>query len=153
VSGRILAIDPGERRIGIALSDPTGTIASPHSVIDRRTQDEGSEIRSICDEYDVERIVVGLPLHLRGGEGGSAEMARRLAAVAAEATGLPVELVDERFTTKTAEAALLEGDVGRAKRKELRDKVAAAVLLQGYLDAKRDRGHADDDRADGPSTV
>ena len=133
---RILGLDPGERRVGVALSDPTGTIASPHSVIDRRSVELAEAVRTLCTEHDVERIVVGLPTGLSGVEGPSAEAARAVGAAVAEATGLLVEYQDERFTTVTAEAALLEGGVRRAKRRDVRDKVAAAVILQTYLDRK-----------------
>jgi putative Holliday junction resolvase len=141
---RILGLDPGERRIGVALSDPTGTIASPHSVIDRRAVDPAAAVRALCIENDVERIVVGLPTSLSGGEGPAAAAARAFATLVAEATGLPMEYQDERFTTVTAETALLEGGVSRAKRRDVRDKVAAAVILQTYLDRK-------DMSGDGPS--
>ncbi len=144
MSGRILGLDPGKRRIGIALSDPSGTIATPHAVIDRRRADFTSELRSLCDEYDVEMIVVGLPLTLAGDEGASAEMARSVASAAEQATGLAVHLVDERLTSVTAEAALIEGKVRRSERKETRDKVAAAVLLQGYLDRRNQDGQPTD---------
>jgi putative Holliday junction resolvase len=133
---RILGLDPGERRVGVALSDPTGTIASPHSVIDRRSANLADAVRALCEEHGVERIVVGLPTGLSGVEGPSAKAARTVGAAVAEATGLPVEYQDERFTTVTAEAALLEGGVRRAKRRDVRDKVAAAVILQTYLDRK-----------------
>jgi putative Holliday junction resolvase len=133
---RILGLDPGERRVGVALSDPTGTIASPHSVIDRRSVEVAEAVRMLCDEHDVEQIVVGLPTGLSGVEGPSAKAARAVGDALAEATGLPVEYQDERFTTVTAEAALLEGGVRRAKRRDVRDKVAAAVILQTYLDRK-----------------
>ena len=134
---RILGLDHGERRIGVAISDATGTIASPHSVIDRRADDVAETLQSVIAEYDVERIVVGLPLHLSGDEGASAQAARAFADTLAEETGLPVALQDERFTTVTAEGALLEGGVRRRQRREVRDKVAAAVMLQGYLDSMR----------------
>ena len=133
---RILGLDPGERRVGVALSDPTGTIASPHSVIDRRSVELTEAVRMLCEEHDVERIVVGLPTGLSGVEGPSAKAARTVGDAVAKATGLPVEYQDERFTTVTAEAALLEGGVRRAKRRDVRDKVAAAVILQTYLDRK-----------------
>ncbi|MEA2022906.1 MAG: Holliday junction resolvase RuvX [Actinomycetota bacterium] len=133
---RILGLDPGERRIGVALSDPTGTIASPHSVIDRRSVKLADAVRALCEEHGVERIVVGLPTGLSGVEGPSAKAARTVGTAVAEATGLPVEYQDERFTTVTAEAALVEGGVRRAKRRDVRDKVAAAVILQSYLDRK-----------------
>jgi len=141
---RILGLDHGERRIGVALSDPTGTIASPHSVIDRRGDDVAGALRSLIDEYGVELIVVGLPLQLSGEEGISAQAARAFADDVAEESGLPVALQDERYTTVTAEEALLEGGVRRRRRREVRDKVAAAVMLQSYLDSRRsddDNGH------------
>jgi len=133
---RILGLDPGERRIGIALTDPDGVIASPHSVIDRRNRDVADELRRICEESDVALIVVGLPTGLSGKAGPAVDAARAVADLAAGATGLPVVFQDERFTTVTAEAALLEGGVKRKKRRDVRDKVAAAVILQGYLDRK-----------------
>ena len=134
---RVLGLDHGERRIGVAVSDATGTIATPHSVIDRRGIDVSEVLRSVIDEYDIEVIVVGLPLHLSGDEGASAQSARAFAESVAEATGLPVALQDERYTTVTAEGALIEGGVRRRERRKIRDKVAAAVMLQGYLDSKR----------------
>ena len=137
MSGRILALDPGERRIGLALSDPTGIIASPYAVIDRRTDDVAQRLQRICRDEDVSRIVVGLPVTLDGREGQAAAAARELARLAAEATDLDVILHDERFSTVTAEQALLEGGMRRAERREVRDKVAAAVLLQSYLDGER----------------
>jgi putative Holliday junction resolvase len=97
-------------------------------------------VRTLCDEHDVERIVVGLPTGLSGVEGPSAKAARIVGDAVGEATGLPVEYQDERFTTVTAEAALLEGGVRRAKRRDVRDKVAAAVILQTYLDRKEPPG-------------
>jgi putative Holliday junction resolvase len=140
---RVLGLDHGERRIGVALSDATGTIATPHSVIDRRGGDVVETLRLLVTEYAVEFVVVGLPLQLSGEEGASARSARAFADKIAEATGLPVSLHDERFTTVTAEEALIEGGVRRRERREVRDKVAAAVMLQGYLDRKR---RDDDDR-------
>ncbi len=137
---RILGLDPGERRVGVALSDPTGTIASPHSVIDRRSVELADAVRMLCEENDVQRIVIGLPTGLSGVEGPSAKAARAMGNAVADATGLSVEYQDERFTTVTAEAALLEGGVRRSKRRDVRDKVAAAVILQTYLDRKEPPG-------------
>lgn len=141
---RVLGLDHGERRIGVAVSDATGTIASPHSVIDQRGGDVFERLRSLIAEYEVELVVVGLPLQLSGEEGTSARSARAFADTVTEATGLPVALQDERFTTVTAEDALIEGGVRRRERREVRDKVAAAVMLQGYLDGRR----RDDDDGD-----
>ncbi len=135
--GRVLGIDPGEVRIGTALSDPLGMIATPHTVIDRTQVHPIDAIREIVDEYEVSVIVVGLPTQLDSREGQSAQRARRLGEAVAEATGVPVVYVDERFTSVQAEQALLEAGVRRDTRRATRDKVAAALLLQGYLDSRR----------------
>lgn len=142
---RVIGLDPGSKRIGVALSDATGTIASPHTVIDRSGEDVAARLRTLCAEYEVERIVVGLPLHLSGREGPAVEEARALAELAREATGLPLDMHDERFTTVTAENVLVEAGVRRRKRREIRDMVAATVLLQSYLDMRS----RDDDRRGG----
>jgi putative Holliday junction resolvase len=131
---RYLGIDPGERRIGVALSDPLGIIAQPHIVLDRRRGSVLEEIRAMCAEYGVAKIVIGLATSLTGAEGSAAGRARELGDEIAEATGCEVVFFDERFTTVQAEAALLEGGMKRRKRRETVDKVAAAVMLQGYLD-------------------
>lgn len=135
---RVLGLDPGTRRIGVALSDATGTIAAPHSVIDRRTADVDEALRRLVEEHEVELIVVGLPVSLSGVEGPSAEAARVFADSVADATGLPIVLQDERFTTVIAEGALIEGGVGRGERRRKRDQVAAAVMLQSFLDRSTD---------------
>jgi putative pre-16S rRNA nuclease len=131
---RIMGIDPGERRIGVALSDPLGIIAQPHSVLDRSYGDLLERLRDLAEEHDVTQIVVGLPVSLSGSESGSTAAARRLADSIETAIGLPVVLHDERFTSVEAERALLAGDVSRAGRRAKRDMVAAAVMLQSYLD-------------------
>jgi len=152
---RILGLDPGERRIGVALSDPLGIIAQPHSVIDQRQQDVAAELRRLVDQEGVTRIVVGLPVSLDGTERRAAQRARDFGAVVAAATGIRPVFADERFTTKLAERALLEGGVRRAERKTSRDKVAAAVMLQGYLDGpyarERSQTEAEGDGAGGVS--
>ncbi len=136
ILSRVLGLDPGERRIGVALSDSIGMIAQPHVVLDRREVDALEEIRRICADYEVETVVIGLPRSLSGGEGPSAAMARELAAAVGEVTGCEIEFFDERFTTVQAESALLEGGMRRRKRRETVDKVAAAMMLQGYLDTR-----------------
>ncbi len=133
---RFLGLDPGERRIGVALSDAIGIIASPHVVLDRRTTDVLEAIRGICTEYEVTTIVVGLPTSLSGEEGAAAEKARFFGNQIGEATGYEIVFFDERFTTVQAESALLEGGVSRRRRREKIDMVAAAVMLQGYLDRR-----------------
>ena len=134
---RILGLDPGSRRIGVALSDPTGTIATPLTVLDADAPDLARRLRELVAEHAVERIVVGRPTGLSGAPTAATESADRFAEFVAEATGLRVDRVDERFTTVIAERAMLEGDASRRKRRARRDQVAAAVLLQGYLDASR----------------
>jgi putative Holliday junction resolvase len=142
VTGRVLGLDPGQRRIGVAISDASRTIASPVRYIDAMAADVAQELRVICDEYEVTAVVIGLPVNLDGSEGPSAIAARGFAAMVSEATGLDVEFQDERFTSLTAEAALIEGGVSRKGRKEKRDQVAAAVMLQSFLDR---RSHDADD--------
>ena len=137
MTGRIIGLDPGERRVGIAVADPTGTIASPERYIDTATEEPEAAIADLCRELGVATIVIGLPVALDGREGPSAQAARTLGAKVEQATGITVEYHDERFTSVTAEHALISGGVRRKKRKEKRDQVAAAVMLQGYLDARR----------------
>ncbi|MDJ0925006.1 MAG: Holliday junction resolvase RuvX [Acidimicrobiia bacterium] len=133
--GRVIGLDPGERRIGVALSDPLGIIAQPHVVLDRRADDVLRAIRDICVEHDVEKVVIGLPRGLSGIEGSAAEKARSFGAQVGEETGCEIVFFDERFTTVQAEAALLESGMRRRRRREKVDKVAAAMMLQGYLDS------------------
>lgn len=134
----IMGLDPGGRRIGVALSDPTGLLASAHSVLRRTTLDRDLEaLRTIASENDVGLVVVGLPLHLSGREGGEAEKAREFALRVGEALGLPIEMVDERLSSVEAERQLQESRVRRVRWKERLDAVAAAVVLQGYLDSLR----------------
>ncbi len=137
MSGRYLGLDPGERRIGVAVSDATGTIASPVEFIDRKARNHEQRITDLCTEWEITEIVVGLPLSLDGGEGPAASKSRDFGSRVAGLTGLPVSYHDERFTTVTAEHALLEGGVKRRSRTEKRDQIAAAVMLQGFLDRRR----------------
>lgn len=146
MTGRILGLDPGERRIGVALSDPLGIIAQPHAVIDLRSQDLAEELKRIIAEEDVITIVIGLPVSLDGSERAAAARAREFASAVAAATGMEPVFADERFTTSVAEAALIEGNVRRADRRKTVDKVAAAVMLQGYLDSlDYQQGETNDD--------
>jgi putative Holliday junction resolvase len=136
MTGRALGLDPGERRIGVAVSDVSRTIASPVRFIDTKTEDVTQTLRDICDEYEITVVVVGLPISLDGSEGRSAQAARDFGDLVNEATDMTVEFQDERFTSRTAEAALIEGGVSRKSRKEKRDQVAAALMLQSFLDRK-----------------
>ena len=133
---RVLGLDPGERRIGVALSDTTGMIAQPYSVIDRRRDDVAVALRTLYQEQEVGLVVIGLPVSLSGEEGTAARRARDFGATVEEILGCEVVYQDERFTTVQAENALLEAGMRRAERRERRDKVAAAVMLQGFLDTR-----------------
>ena len=141
--GRTLALDLGDRRIGVALSDPLGLAAHPLMTLTRVgwSADLG-RIRDLARENEVVRIVVGLPLAMDGTRGGRVRLTEAFMERVRAATGLPVVPWDERLTTVQAERALLEGDVSRARRRRVIDQVAAAILLQAYLDARRAAGGA-----------
>jgi len=131
---RVLALDLGEARVGVALSDPLGMTAQPLEVIERWRL--LARLREIIAEYEVQRIVVGYPLKLDGSDGPAAIAVKAATAEIEKETGLPVELWDERLTTAQANRMMIGGDVRRADRKSKIDKVAAALILQSYLDAK-----------------
>lgn len=134
--GRILAVDYGAVRIGLAISDAERRIASPLTTCTRRGPEADADFfRRLVEEEQVERIVVGLPVHLDGGEGASARAARELGAWLAATCERPVAYFDERFTTVHAEAALWQAGLTHKRRKERRDRVAAQILLQAYLEA------------------
>jgi len=131
--GRLLAVDWGEKHIGLAVTDPTRTIAQPLATLTRRAGRRFPlrQLRVWLDEYTPTGIVVGLPLTPEGAEGPAALAARAAADLIAAKTGLPVELVDERMTT--AQAARADAVGGRVDR----DQRAAAILLQAYLERAR----------------
>lgn len=136
--GRVLGIDLGQRRIGLAISDPDRTVASPDRVV-TRAGDLARDRRAIADvaaEWEATLIVVGLPLSLDGTDGPAATAARAEATAIGEVTGLPVETYDERFTTVTAQRSLAEQNVRGKDRRKVIDMVAAAVLLQAWLDRR-----------------
>ena len=134
---RVLGLDPGTRRVGVAVSDPLGITAQPRTVLDGGDPRLMEEIARLAAELGAERIVVGLPVSLNGTEGPSAAAARAFAAAVGEATGLPVELADERFTSVSAERVLVQAGLSGRRRRAVRDRVAAAVMLQAYLDGGR----------------
>ena len=134
---RILGIDYGEKRIGLALSDPLRITAQGIDTLERRGwQEDLRAIREIVTRQQVERVIVGLPRRMDGTIGRQAQRVLDFVGRLAEGIGLPVETWDERLTTVAAERALLEGSVRRRKRKLLRDRLAAVFILQGYLDAR-----------------
>ncbi len=131
---RVLGLDLGRRRIGLALSDPKGVIALPAGALRRRDLASDLEsLRALAVEREVERIVVGLPIHMNGRLGAEAEAAQAFARALAEATGLPVDTLDERWTTLEAERALRATGRKARRRREVVDSVAAAILLRTYL--------------------
>lgn len=135
---RILGLDVGEKTIGVAVSDLMGWTAQGLMVVRRRSLEEDfAALRELVAEYQVEKFVVGMPRRTDGSYGPEAEKIYQFAEQLEREFALPVEYWDERFSTAAAERILLEGDVSRAKRRKVIDKVAAAVILQAYLDSKR----------------
>lgn len=135
---RALGIDLGSKRIGIAVSDRSGTIASPLTVLQRtgsRRRDHAA-IAALVREEEAEMVVVGLPLNMNGSAGPAAQAAVTEAEALATVVGVPVITFDERRTTVTAERALMEAAIGARGRRKYVDKVAAAVILQTWLDSR-----------------
>jgi len=135
---RVLGVDWGERRIGIAVSDETQTIASPHAVEKCRSEDD--RIRAVVRHVrglGVSRVVLGLPLSLSGDDGPTSRAVRRFGERLVAEIDVPLVLWDERLTTGSAQRALIEAGLRRSRRKELIDKVAASMMLQSYLDSQK----------------
>lgn len=136
--GRILALDRGEMRVGVAISDELGMLAHPRPNLDgRRGKIMFEAIAEMAREDDVTRILVGLPLDPKGQDGPAARRAMRFAQEVADATGIEVELVDERMTTVLADRSLRDAGIAKKDRRAKVDGAAAAWLLQGWLDAHR----------------
>lgn len=137
---RVLAVDPGTKRVGVAVSDPTGTIAQPLLTLSAEPRHTlARRLAGIAAERDAERIVVGLPRRLDGRYGPEAKEARSLGDELRRESGLPVEMIDERLTTAQAEKAMVGGGVRRERRKASIDQVAATLLLQSHLDRNHGR--------------
>ena len=133
---RLLGVDYGQVRVGLAVSDSERRIASPKATIQRRNpEQDAAYFRDVVADEEIVEIVVGLPLHLDGREGQKACEARAFGQWLAETTGLPVVFWDERFSTVEAESALWQAGLTHKRRKDRRDRVAAQILLQSYLDA------------------
>jgi putative holliday junction resolvase len=137
VSRRVIAIDLGTRRIGVAATDALGIAAMPHSTIARHGgQRDLDAIAAVVRELDAERVVLGLPLSPEGEVGRAAKSAQTFAERLRAALSVPVELIDESYSTVEANEVLLAADLSRARRKQVVDRVAAAVILRRWLDAK-----------------
>ena len=134
---RVLGIDYGDRRIGIALSDPMRIIASPLCVIDNTGLRHAlAVILALCEKHDVSQIVMGLPLNMNGTSGEAAQKVNRFMEELRRRTKIPVLTWDERLSTVSAQHALIEAGTRRENRKGLVDKVAAQIILQHWLDAQ-----------------
>ncbi|MDI6799502.1 MAG: Holliday junction resolvase RuvX [Actinomycetota bacterium] len=137
---RRLGLDVGQKRIGIALSDPLLLAATPLKTINRGDHDEEIlEIKGLVEENEVDKVVVGLPTSMNGSLGPQAEETIAYVKKLEDKLKVPVITWDERFTTSMATRLLIEADVGRKKRRGLVDRVAAVFILQSYLDSIRDR--------------
>ncbi|WP_019120062.1 Holliday junction resolvase RuvX [Brevibacillus massiliensis] len=134
---RILGLDLGERTIGVAVSDEMGWTAQGVETIRRQSAEKDyARLNELILQYQVGEIVIGLPKNMNGTIGPRGEQCQAFASALAKRTSLPVHLWDERLTTMAAEKMLISADVSRQKRKKVIDKMAATLILQGYLDAK-----------------
>jgi len=137
VPQRVVAIDLGARRIGVAVTDGLGLSAQPEETIPRRGgQRDLDAIAAVVRRFDAGRVVLGLPLSPEGERGRAAQSVEAFAARLRAALDVPVELIDESFSTVEAEEVLLAADVSRARRRQVVDKIAAAVILKRWLEAK-----------------
>lgn len=133
---RILGLDVGDRTIGVAVSDPLGFTAQGITTIRRKSiENDIQMLIEICNKYNVETIVSGLPKNMNGTIGPQSEKVLAFCEEIKEKIKLPVKMWDERLTTVAAHKAMLEADLSRAKRKKIVDKMAATYILQGYLDS------------------
>lgn len=137
MAGRIIALDVGDVRIGVAVSDPTGTIAQPLEVYRRVGFGPDSRyVKALCEKYETSQVLLGLPLNMDGSLGPQAQKAQAFGKVLQD-NGLEVFYQDERMTTVTAEHVLISGSVRREDRKLYVDKLAAAVILEQWLASQR----------------
>ena len=137
---RKIALDVGDVRIGVAVSDLLGITANPRETYVRKKGDTNADIAYFCEYAKREEagaFVLGLPKNMDGTEGDRAVVTRQFGDMLQEASGLPVLYQDERLTTVSAERMLIDADVRRDKRKKVIDKVAATIILQSYLDSHR----------------
>lgn len=133
-----IALDVGDVRIGVAVSDLLGITANPRETYVRKKNDVDADIAYFCEyakREDADAFVLGLPKNMDGTEGPRAEVTRQFGDMLEKASGIPVYYQDERLTTVSAERMLIDADVRREKRKKVIDKVAATIILQSYLDS------------------
>ncbi len=147
--GRVIGVDLGDKRIGIALSNPDRTIASPLTVIQRSGRLH-KDIADLVDDWEATAVVVGMPLSLDGSKGPAARKARREAEALGAALRVPVETYDERLTTISAERIMSDAGLDSRSQRKVVDKIAASILLQAWLDRQAHK-NADTEHADPPS--
>ena len=134
---RTMGLDFGEKRIGVAISDPSGLIAQGIDVIRRKgLEDDISRLREIIEGYRVEEIVIGMPRNMNGSLGRKAEEVQQFIELLKSELDIPLITWDERLSTHQAEGVLIEADMSRAKRKKVIDRMSAVVILQNYLDSR-----------------
>jgi len=133
-----MGLDVGEKRIGVAISDPLGWTAQGHSVVQRSTlKNDLAKLKELCQQLECQLVVVGLPRNMNGTLGPKAEEIQEFVRHLHDVVSVPIEYWDERLTTRSAERVLLEADLSRRKRRKVIDKVAAVHILQNYLDAHK----------------
>ena len=139
ISMRIMGLDYGSKTVGVAISDPLGITAQGIETITRKDENKlrktCARIEALIEEYQVEKIVIGLPKHMNNDIGIRAEKSMEFAKILKRRTGLEVQMWDERLTTMEAERTLIESNIRREDRKKYIDKIAAVFILQGYLDS------------------
>lgn len=132
---RVIALDVGEKRIGVAVSDPLGITAQGAGVITRKNiEDDINEVKRFIGEYKADSIVVGMPINMDGTKGQSAQKVAEFVEVLGSALKIPVGTYDERLSTKESEKFLISSDVSRKKRRRVIDTMAAQLILQSYLE-------------------
>jgi len=137
-AGRILALDLGKKRIGLAISDPLGITAQGLETLERRgRRDDIEDLRRLANDRGVTKILLGDPLHMSGETSRQSDYTREFAAELERKTGLPIEFRDERWTSREAERTLRGSGVAHGSRKATIDKLSAVILLQDYLDSLR----------------
>lgn len=135
---RVLALDIGERRVGVAVSDPSGRVATPAKILNAAALNDARAVRRLLDDYEPDLVLVGLPLSMDGTEGPQARRVRAQAARLEAAVDVPVDFADERLTSAEAARAMQEAGMSERDRRGKLDAVAASLFLQAWLDARRE---------------
>ncbi|OGV61397.1 MAG: hypothetical protein A2283_00920 [Lentisphaerae bacterium RIFOXYA12_FULL_48_11] len=134
---RIIGLDYGDVRMGFAVCDPSGLFSMPLCVVELKNNlKPEDEVKKVCDENGAEKLVIGFPINMNGTCGPMATKVDTFIQKLRTILAIPIEKYDERMSTSQVERMLIESDMSRAKRKGVRDKLAAQVILQGYLDSK-----------------